>query len=77
MVLRRLLRPALQPDRVADATLVALLFGTNLYHYATYDSTCSHAFSFALFAALLELTERWQATPTVTRRRRHRRRLRA
>jgi hypothetical protein len=50
--------------RVSDLTLVALLFGTNLYHYATYDSTYSHPYSFALFAAPIDLTERWHAAPT-------------
>jgi hypothetical protein len=39
---------------VAAATLVALLAGTSLYHYATFDSTWSHAFTFALFSAFLE-----------------------
>ena len=38
--------------RVTAATLVALLFGTNLYHYATYDSSYSHAYSFFLFACV-------------------------
>lgn len=40
--------------RVTAATLVALLAGTSLYHYATFDSTWSHAFTFALFSAFLE-----------------------
>jgi hypothetical protein len=62
LVLQRVLRRHFS-DRVTMATLVALLFGTNLYHYATYDSTYSHPYSFALFAALLELTERWHAAP--------------
>ncbi len=39
---------------VVLATLSALLFGTSLYHYGTFDSVWSHAFSFALFSALLE-----------------------
>lgn len=39
---------------VTAATLAALLAGTNLYHYATFDSTWSHAFTFALFSAFLE-----------------------
>ena len=62
-ILRRVLRRHFT-DRVSDLTIVALLFGTNLYHYATYDSTYSHPYSFALFAALIELTERWHAAPT-------------
>ena len=49
---------------VTTATLVALLFGTNLYHYATYDSFYSHSSSFFLVAALIDLTERWHGSPT-------------
>ena len=39
---------------VVVATLCALLAGTSLYHYATFDSTWSHAFAFVLVAAFLE-----------------------
>ena len=39
---------------VTVATLTTLLAGTSLYHYATFDSTWSHAFTFALFSAFLE-----------------------
>ena len=35
--------------------LLGLLFGTNLFHYATYDSIFSHAYSFFLFCAFLWL----------------------
>src|SRR6185312_5909861 len=52
-ILRRLLRRHYSDD-ITAATLLVLLFGTSLYHYATYDSLWSHAYSFALFAALLE-----------------------
>jgi hypothetical protein len=58
VVLRRLLRRHFS-DGVTAATLVALLFGAGLYHYATYDSSYSHAYSFFLFAAFLNLTELW------------------
>ena len=57
-VLRRLLLRHFT-DRVTAATLVAILLGTNLYHYATFDSSYSHAYSFFLFAAFLWLTEQW------------------
>lgn len=57
-ILRRLLLRHFT-DGVAAAALVTLIFGTNLFHYATYDSSYSHAFSFFLFAAILDLTERW------------------
>ena len=47
---------------VTAATLIALLFGTNLFHYATFDSSYSHPYSFCLVAALLDVTERWHAS---------------
>jgi hypothetical protein len=50
-------------DDVTAATLATMLLGTNLYHYATFDSSYSHPYSFFLFAALLELTERWYERP--------------
>jgi hypothetical protein len=36
-------------------TLVAVTFGTSLFHYATYDAVFSHAFSFFLVATILRL----------------------
>lgn len=51
-------------DAVVLATLIVITFGTNLFHYGTYDSTFSHAFSFALVAALLDVTDRWWKNPT-------------
>ncbi len=52
-------------DAVVAATLIAILLGTNLYHYATFDSSYSHPYSFFLFAAFLDLTERWYTQPRV------------
>ena len=37
-------------------TLLAIAFGTNLFHYATFDATFSHAFSFAVVALIVRLT---------------------
>ena len=37
-----------------------MLTGTSLYHYATFDSGWSHAFSFALVAAFLERLDAWK-----------------
>lgn len=65
-VLRALLRRHFT-EGVTAATLAALLLGTNLYHYATFDSAYSHAYSFFLFASLLLLTERWHERPSPTR----------
>ena len=44
---------------VAAATVVAILFGTNLFDFSTFDSSYSHPYSFFLIASLLSLTERW------------------
>lgn len=56
--LRRLLLRHFTPG-VTLATLATLLLGTSLFHYATFDSTWSHAFSFALFSLVLDLADRW------------------
>lgn len=57
-VLRILLRRRFS-DGVTAATLGALLLGTGLYHYATFDSSYSHAYSFFLLAAFMSLTDSW------------------
>src|SRR5690606_32931949 len=62
-VLRRLLLRSFS-DCATAATLAALLLGTNLFHYATYDSTYSHPYSFFLFSAFLLLTAMWHERPT-------------
>jgi hypothetical protein len=62
VVLRRVLRRHFT-DTVTAATLLTILLGTNLYHHATYDSSYSHPYSFFLFAAFLDLAERWYAQP--------------
>ena len=46
-------------DDVTAATLGALLFGTGLYHYATFDSSYSHAYSFFLLGVFLWGTDWW------------------
>jgi len=48
---------------VVTATLATLLFGTSLFHYATFDSLWSHAFSFVLCAALMERIDAWTTAP--------------
>ncbi|HEV3057672.1 MAG TPA: hypothetical protein VGY48_05460 [Vicinamibacterales bacterium] len=57
-LLRRVLLRHFAP-RIALATLVAITFGTNLFHYGVYESTFSHAFSFFLITLFLDLTDRW------------------
>ncbi|HEX4568739.1 MAG TPA: hypothetical protein VH138_19035 [Vicinamibacterales bacterium] len=51
-------------ENVVYATLATLLAGTSLFHYATFDSTWSHAFSFVLCAALLERLDAWSPGQT-------------
>ena len=38
--------------------LLGMVFGTNLFHYATYDSVFSHVYSFFLFSAFLYIIQR-------------------
>lgn len=62
-VLRLLLRRQFT-ESVTAAALGALLFGTNLFHYGTYDSSYSHVYSFFLLSTFMLLTERWHRSPT-------------
>ena len=40
-------------ERSIAVAMTGIVYGTNFFHYATYDSIFSHAYSFFLFAALL------------------------
>jgi hypothetical protein len=62
VLLRRVLDQSFSSG-ITLAALVSIIFGTNLFHYATYDSIFSHAFSFCLCAALLYLVPRWYKEP--------------
>jgi hypothetical protein len=46
-------------------TIVALIFGTNLFHYATYESLMSHIFSFFLVSVFLYILLIWQERPNI------------
>ena len=48
-------------------TLLALTFGTNLFHYLTFDAVYSHAFSFAVVAFVLWVTVRLAERATALR----------
>jgi hypothetical protein len=50
-------------DAVTVATLVVVAFGAALFHYATYDSVFSHAFSFAVVAFAMLSALRWYERP--------------
>ena len=62
-LLRRTLRRRFS-EGVTLATLVCILWATDLFHYATYDSVFSHVFSFFLLAAYLEIGMRWLSRRT-------------
>jgi hypothetical protein len=61
-ILRGLLRRHYSKG-VTLATLAVLTWGTDLFHYGTYDAVYSHAYSFCLVCALSALTERWWEAP--------------
>jgi hypothetical protein len=61
--LRSVLRRSFS-DGVTGATLMVVAFGSSLYHYSTYDSTFSHAFSFGAMALTLLCGVRWYERPT-------------
>jgi hypothetical protein len=61
-ILRGLLRRHCS-DGIALATLAALTWGTNLFHYGVYDGVFSHSYSFCMVCALMALTERWWEAP--------------
>jgi hypothetical protein len=41
--------------RTIFIVLAGIVFGTNLFHYATYDAIFSHGYSFFLFSLFLHL----------------------
>jgi hypothetical protein len=48
---------------VTLAAILSITFGTDLFNYGTFESIFSHAFSFFLLAALIELVHRWRERP--------------
>jgi hypothetical protein len=52
---------------IASAVLLSITFGTDLFSYGTFDSIFSHAFSFFLLAAFIELLHRWAGRPATWR----------
>lgn len=52
LALAAILRRTFSPGVVA-ATLVVVTFGTNLFHYGTYDTTFSHIYSFCMVVLFL------------------------
>jgi len=64
LALAALLRRTFSPG-VTTATLVVVTFGTNLFHYGTYDTTFSHIYSFCMVVLFLRSVERWYVVPGV------------
>jgi hypothetical protein len=54
-------------EGVVLATLVAVTWGTNLFHYGTFDATFSHSFSFCLISGWIALVDRWWERPSSSR----------
>ena len=48
-------------------SLICITWGTNLFHYAVFDCTFSHAYAFFLVCVWLWLVERWWDRPTLRR----------
>jgi len=63
-IVRRMLRRQFS-DGVVLATLVCLTWGTNLFHYAVFDGSFSHAYAFFLVCVWMRLVERWWERPTL------------
>jgi hypothetical protein len=55
------------PPAVVLATMLTVTFGTNLFHYATFDSLWSHVYSFSLIAWFLCLVDVWERRPSAGR----------
>ena len=64
LVLRRLLLRYCS-DRATAIALLTLSLGTNLFFYAAVASGMSHPYLFFLVGAVLYLTDRWHARPTM------------
>ena len=62
-ILRRMLQRQFG-DGVVLVTLICLTWGTNLFHYAVFDGTFSHAYAFFLVCAWMWLVEAWWEQPT-------------
>jgi len=50
-------------DKVIALSIIAVVFGTNLFHYLTLDSGFSHSFSFFLFALWIFILIKWYDNP--------------
>lgn len=61
-LLRKLLLK-LVSDRITAIVLLVIAFGTNLFHYATYDNAMPHIFIFPFAVLIILLTISWHENP--------------
>jgi hypothetical protein len=50
---------------IVRLTILLFVFGTSAFHYATYDGSFSHIYSFALVAGLVKLSLQYSAAPKI------------
>jgi hypothetical protein len=62
LFLRKVLRKYFN-ETITFLTILTLFFGTNLFHYATYDSALAHAYEFSLAAVFVYYTIKWYEIP--------------
>ena len=46
-------------DKISLFTLLAIIFGTNLFNYALYENVYSHVYSFFLISLFLFIVDKW------------------
>ncbi|MGC2776125.1 MAG: hypothetical protein WA418_10895 [Bradyrhizobium sp.] len=52
-------------DRIVALTAALIVFGTNVFHYATYDGSFSHVYTFALASFYVALLLRYAQSPGI------------
>ena len=62
--LKRILR-RFHGDHIVAATIVAVVLGTNLFYYSTYEAAMTHVYSFALIAGFILITIRFYEVPSL------------
>ena len=62
--LRKLLRTKFG-EITTSLSMLFVVFGTNLFEYASYGAPLTHTYSFALFAMFMYLSIKWHASPKI------------
>jgi hypothetical protein len=50
---------------VTGLTLIAIVLGTNIYYYSTYEAAMTHAYNFSMIAVFIYFTTKWYEKTTV------------